>query len=154
MDKNITFTVDSDVYEKFNIALSLSRELSDEAANACLRWYIAQAFGNASKVYTPKATKQTDTNKDFYGKALQRIPMWALKPNEYNHKIIKAYFMSIDIAEHATLMMMERLCSNKDRPDLYVPTFRNNYAQMKLDTEKYLKMMVIVCGFGTRLKKP
>ena len=132
MDKNITFTVDSDVYEKFNIALSLSRELSDEAANACLRWYIAQAFGNASKVYTPKATKQTDTNKDFYGKALQRIPMWALKPNQYNHKIIKAYFMSIDIAEHATLMMMERLCSNKDRPDLYVPTFRNNYAQMKL----------------------
>ena len=130
MDKNITFTVDSDVYEKFNIALSLSRELSDEAANACLRWYIAQAFGNASKVYTPKATKQTDTNKDFYGKALQRIPMWALKPNQYNHKIIKAYFMSIDIAEHATLMMMERLCSNKDRPDLYVPTFRNNYAQM------------------------
>ena len=124
MDKNITFTVDSDVYEKFNIALSLSRELSDEAANACLRWYIAQAFGNASKVYTPKATKQTDTNKDFYGKALQRIPMWALKPNQYNHKIIKAYFMSIDIAEHATLMMMERLCSNKDRPDLYVPTFR------------------------------
>lgn len=136
MDKNITFTVDSDVYEKFNIALSLSRELSDEAANACLRWYIAQAFGNASKVYTPKATKQTDTNKDFYGKALQRIPMWALKPNQYNHKIIKAYFMSIDIAEHATLMMMERLCSNKDRPDLYVPTFRNNYAQMKLDGPK------------------
>ena len=136
MDKNITFTVDSDVYEKFNIALSLSRELSDEAANACLRWYIAQAFGNASKVYTPKATKQTDTNKDFYGKALQRIPMWALKPNQYNHKIIKAYFMSIDIAEHATLMMMERLCSNKDRPDLYVPTFRNNYTQMKLDGPK------------------
>ena len=123
MDKNITFTVDSDVYEKFNIALSLSRELSDEAANACLRWYIAQAFGNASKVYTPKATKQTDTNKDFYGKALQRIPMWALKPNQYNHKIIKAY-------------LMERLCSNKDRPDLYVPTFRNNYAQMKLDGPK------------------
>ena len=138
MDKNITFTVDSDVYEKFNIALSLSRELSDEAANACLRWYIAQAFGNASKVYTPKATKQTDTNKDFYGKALQRIPMWALKPNQYNHKIIKAYFMSIDIAEHATLMMMERLCSNKDRPDLYVPTFRINYAQMKLDGPKSL----------------
>lgn len=69
MDKNITFTLDSDVYEKFNIALSLSGESSDEAANACLRWYITQAFGNASKVYTPKATKQTDMNKDFYGKA-------------------------------------------------------------------------------------
>ena len=94
MNKNITFTVDSDVYEKFNIALDLSGESSDEAANACLRWYIAQAFENASKEYTPKVSKQTDDNKDFYGKALQRIPMWALKPNQYNHKIIKAYFMN------------------------------------------------------------
>ena len=62
MDKIVTFTVDSDVYEKFNIALNLSGESSDEAANSCLRWYIAQAFGNASKEYTPKAAKQTDAN--------------------------------------------------------------------------------------------
>ena len=136
MDKIVTFTVDSDVYEKFNIALNLSGESSDEAANSCLRWYIAQAFGNASKEYTPKAAKQTDANRDFYGKALQRIPMWALKPNQYNHKIIKAYFMAIDIAQEATLIMMERLCSDKERPDLYVPTFRNNYSQMKLDGPK------------------
>lgn len=136
MDKIVTFTVDSDVYEKFNIALNLSGESSDEAANSCLRWYIAQAFGNASKEYSPKAAKQTDANRDFYGKALQRIPMWALKPNQYNHKIIRAYFMAIDIAQEATLVMMERLCNDKNRPDLYVPTFRNNYSQMKLDGPK------------------
>ena len=136
MNKIVTFTVDSDVYEKFNIALNLSGESSDEAANSCLRWYIAQAFGNASKEYSPKAAKQTDANRDFYGKALQRIPMWALKPNQYNHKIIRAYFMAIDIAQEATLLMMERLCSDKERPDLYVPTFRNNYSQMKLDGPK------------------
>lgn len=136
MNKIVTFTVDSDVYEKFNIALNLSGESSDEAANSCLRWYIAQAFGNASKEYSPKAVKQTDANRDFYGKALQRIPMWALKPNQYNHKIIRAYFMAIDIAQEATLLMMERLCSDKERPDLYVPTFRNNYSQMKLDGPK------------------
>lgn len=136
MNKNITFTVDSDIYEKFNIALRLSGESSDEAANTCLRWYIAQAFGNASKEYTPKAMKQTDGNRDFYAKALKRIPMWAFKPSQYNHKIIRAYFMSIDIAGEAALSMMERLCSNKERPDLYVPTFRNNYSQMKLDGPK------------------
>ena len=62
--------------------------------------------------------------------------MWALKPNQYNHKIIKSYFMSIDIAENATIVMMERLCSDKNRPDLYVPTFKNNYSQMKLDGPK------------------
>ena len=119
-----------------NLISTYLGESSDEAANACLRWYIAQAFENASKEYTPKVSKQTDDNKDFYGKALQRIPMWALKPNQYNHKIIKAYFMSIDIAGEATLIMMERLCSDKERPDLYVPTFRNNYSQMKLDGPK------------------
>lgn len=137
MSKNISFMVDADVYEKFNIALNLTGETSDEAADACLRWYIAQAFGNASKEYIPKTDKLIDnTDKDFYGKATQRIPMWALKPSQYNHKIIKAYFMAIDIEGEATLLMMERLCSDKERPDLFVPTFRNNYSQMKLDGPK------------------
>lgn len=136
MQKDITFTVDSDLYEKFNVALRLSEESFAEAVNTSFRWYIAQVFEKVSKEYYPKVTKQVDENRSFYGKALQRIPMWALKPNQYNHKIIKAYFMSIDITGEATLIMMERLCSDKNCPDLYVPTFRNNYSQMKLDSPK------------------
>ena len=31
---------------------------------------------------------------------------------------------------------MELLCSKKERSELYVPTFRNNYAQMKIDGPK------------------
>ena len=100
MRKSISFNVDADVFDKFNMALNLSGETSDEAADSCLRWYIAQAFGNVSKEYTPRATRVSDSaDKDFYGKAIQRIPMWALKPSQYNHKIIKAYFM----AEHKGL---------------------------------------------------
>lgn len=137
MRKSVSFTVDADVFDKFNLALNLSGETSDEVADSCLRWYIAQAFGNVSKEYTPKATRVSDnTDKDFYGKAIQRIPMWALKPSQYNHKIIKAYFMAEHIAGEATLLMMERLCSDKERPDLFVPTFKNNYSQMKLDGPK------------------
>lgn len=137
MRKSISFNVDADVFDKFNMALNLSGETSDETADSCLRWYIAQAFGNVSKEYTPKATRVSDSaDKDFYGKAIQRIPMWALKPSQYNHKIIKAYFMAEHIAGEATLLMMERLCSDKERPDLYVPTFKNNYSQMKLDGPK------------------
>jgi len=137
MRKSISFNVDADVFDKFNMALNLSGETSDEAADSCLRWYIAQAFGNVSKEYTPRATRVSDSaDKDFYGKAIQRIPMWALKPSQYNHNIIKAYFMAEHIAGEATLLMMERLCSDKERPDLYVPTFKNNYSQMKLDGPK------------------
>ena len=137
MKKTISFNINSDVYEKFNMALTLSKETSDEALQSCLCWYIAQVFENTSKKYIPKITQETNSSdKDFYGKALNRIPMWALKPNQYNHKIIKAFFMAVDIAGEATLNMMECLCSNKEHPDLYVPTFRNNYAQMKLDGSK------------------
>ena len=31
---------------------------------------------------------------------------------------------------------MEKLCSDKERSELYVYTFRNNYAQMKIDGPK------------------
>lgn len=136
MGKKVTFDIDSDVYEKFELALKLSGESDEKAIDSCLRWYIAKSFGNVSKEYTPKKTTVVSENKDFYGKALQRIPGWAFKPNQYNHKIIKAYFMAVDIAGVATISMMERLCNDRNRQDLYVPTFKNNYSQMKLDGPK------------------
>lgn len=135
MDKNVTFKINSDVYEKFNIALNISGKSADEVVNMCLNWYIDQIIGNSLKEYT-KDTKQIevgDDSKDSYEKAILRIPNWAAKPNQYNHKIIRAYFMSIDIAGEATLIMMQGLCSDKTRQDLYVPNFKNNYYSMKLD---------------------
>ena len=137
MEKNVTFTVDADIYEKFCMALNLTAETQNEAAENCMRWYIAKTFEKASQTYNPRTVaKQNEDNKDFTGKAVQRIPVWALKPTQYNHKIIRAYFEAEDIAGEATLSMMERLCSDKEHPELYVPTFRNNYSQMKLDGPK------------------
>lgn len=37
MDKNITFTVEADVYEKFCIALNLTNESKDIAIENCMR---------------------------------------------------------------------------------------------------------------------
>lgn len=138
MGKNVTFTVDADVYEKFCNALNLTNETQDAAVENCMRWYIAKAFDKASQTYNLKtvARHNEDGNKDFYGKAIQRIPVWAVKPNQYNHKIIKAYFTAVDIAGKSTIAMMEQLCSDKENLELYVPTFKNNYSQMKLDGPK------------------
>jgi hypothetical protein len=138
MGKNITFTIDEDVYEKFCIALNLTNDTEDVAVENCMRWYIARTFEKASQTYNPKivAKQVSDSNKDFYGKAIQRIPMWALKPEQYNHKIIRAYFKAVEINGYATIDMMERLCSDKNNPEMYVTTFKNNYSQMKLDGPK------------------
>lgn len=138
MDKSVTFTVDADVYEKFCIALNLTNETKDIAAENCMRWYIAKTFEKASQTYNPKlvARENEDVNRDYYGKAIQRIPVWALKPNQYNHKIIRAYFKAVATTDRATIYMMERLCSDSNNSELYVPTFKNNYSQMKLDGPK------------------
>ena len=136
MDKKIGFSVNSDVYEKFCLALSLTNEREDAAIETCMRWYIAKTFEKASREYHPKTVNRTADRKDYYGKAIQRIPLWSLKPTQYNHKIIRAYFEAVDIAGEATLSMMERLCSDKEHPELYVPTFKNNYSQMKIDGPK------------------
>lgn len=138
MDKKVMFTVDGDVYDKFCIALKLTNESADSVAESCMRWYITKTFEKISRKYHPKTESgQTiQTGRDFYGKAAGRIPVWALKPSQYNHKIIRAYFEAEDIAGEATISMMQRLCSDKTHPELYVPTFKNNYSQMKLDGPK------------------
>jgi len=108
VNKNVTFTVDADVYEKFCIALNLTNETKDAAVESCMRWYIAKTFEKASQAYNPKtvAKQNEDINKDFYGKANQRIPVWAVKPNQYNHKIIRAYFKAVAATGRATIDMM------------------------------------------------
>jgi hypothetical protein len=138
MDRNITVSINEDVYEKFCLAMKLTKDSENQAIETCLRWYIAKTFEKASQDYNPKAAarKTADESNDYYGKAIQRIPVWALKPTQYNHKIIRAYFEAVDIAGQATIAMMERLCSDKEYPELYVPTFKNNYSQMKLDGPK------------------
>lgn len=138
VNKEIKFNIDADVYEKFCLALNLTNDSKEDAIEICMRSYIAKAFEKASQEYNPKviAKQNSNSEKNFYGKAISRIPVWALKPDQYNHKIIKAYFTSVNIAGSATITMMERLCGDKEHPELYVPTFKNNYSQMKLDGSK------------------
>ena len=137
MSKEISFLIDEDVYEKFLLAMSISKDSEEQAIEMCMRWYIAKTFEKASHEYNPKTvSKSSEGANDYYGKAIGRIPIWALKPDQYNHKIIRAYFTALDIAGSATITMMERLCSEKEHPELYVPTFKNNYSQMKIDGAK------------------
>ena len=40
MEKKICFAVDSDIYEKFCLALNLTNENENVAIETCMRWYI------------------------------------------------------------------------------------------------------------------
>ena len=138
MNREVSYEVDKDVYDKFCIALNLSNEDETAVIERGMRSYITRTFDRVSQEYNPNGTHKTtvDMEKDYYGKALQRIPVWALKPNQYNHKIIRAFFEAEEATGEVHLSTMELLCSDKERSELYVPTFKNNYSQMKLDGPK------------------
>lgn len=135
MQKEISFTIDSDVYEKLTMALQLSGEGQETVLENCVKSYIAKTFGAISEEYSPDKKKSV-ADRDYTGKAIQRIPAWSAKPNQNNHKIIRAFFTAEESFGSVTLDTMEKLCGDKSKSDLYVSNFKNNYAQMKLDGPK------------------
>jgi hypothetical protein len=138
MNKNLTVTIDDDIYEKFRIALSLTKDEQNQAIEHCMKWYITKSFEKAAQAYSQTAQSKPDEDAAayFHGKANQRIPSWAFKPTQYNHKIIRAFFKAEKATGRVTITDLELLCNDKSVPELYVPTFRSNYAQMKLDAPK------------------
>ena len=138
MNREVSHMVDQDVYDKFCMALKLSNEEENAVIEKGMRSYIARIFDRVSHEYNPSGVNKTsmETEKDYYGKAIQRIPVWALKPNQYNHKIIRAFLKQKTLTGRFILVQWKKLCSDKERSELYVPTFRNNYAQMKIDGPK------------------
>ena len=135
MQKEICFTIDSDVYEKLTMALQLSGENQESVLESCVKSYIAKIFGEISEEYSPDKKKSV-VDRDYTGKAIQRIPAWSAKPNQNNHKIIRAFFTAEDSFGSVTLDTMEKLCGDKSKSELYIANFKNNYAQMKLDGPK------------------
>ena len=83
----INIDLDQDVYDKLCMALKLNNEDINDAVDKCIRGYIAKTFEKISQEINPKISAvKNKEEKDYYGKAIQRIPVWALKPNQYNHK--------------------------------------------------------------------
>lgn len=131
MKKKITFELDSDLHMKFSVALKLNHETQKAALEKCVKEYISKVFFSESEKYSTTTPLSTETPK-----AIKRIPRWAANPDQINHKIIRAYFLLSESLDSVTVYDMEHLCLDASKPDTYCPTFRNNYAQMKIETPK------------------
>lgn len=92
----------------------------------------------ALKIY-PSLVKQLKdellniNKKDyFYKKALKKIPMWAQKPYQDNHKIIRAFFKAYHrFDEPPTKDMIRELCDTDST--CYVDNFQATYSSLKAD---------------------
>jgi len=67
-------------------------------------------------------------------KADSRIPLWARRPKQMTHKILKAFFeLSREVGD-VTVDALRKRCSDPEgHPKTYVPHFDANFAQMKTD---------------------
>ena len=129
--KKITFSIDPDVHSKFTVALMLTGETQTAALEKCVKEYISNVFFKEGEKYSATTPLSTETPK-----AIKRIPRWAKNPDQINHKIIRAYLLLKEENEKVTVLDIEKLCLDRTRQDTFAPTFRNNYAQMKIETPK------------------
>ena len=59
MEKKIAFTIKDDIYDKFCLALNLSKEEEDRALETCLKWYFTKtAYSLAMKSHFRKYGNQ------------------------------------------------------------------------------------------------
>lgn len=138
MRKIFACKINEDVLEKFQLALQLNKEDANEVLEKQMMQYIANSFSKASQIYRePRELKTSDNdqrNADT-GKARVKIPKWALKSGQMNHKIVRAFLQLEDECGVVTLNGLEKRCSNEiDFPTTYVKTFGSNFSQMKFDS--------------------
>lgn len=141
MDKN-TFSclVDTELLEKFKLALTLNKKNMEEVIEKLLSNYISESFLKAAKdlsfnmAKTTTPTSPVTVEDNNYAKANRKIPVWANREKQNNHKLIKAF---LQIEEEQGQVSYEELlerCSNATKyPDTYINDFRGNFAQMKTD---------------------
>lgn len=136
-EKILSFNLNTDLAEKFDLALMLNKEELNDVIMRFIMQYVADSFSKVSKMYSVQAVVDSNynTEKDSnYAKANRKIPLWAQKPNQNNHKIIKAFFELEEEKEFVTLEDLNKRCSNQSEfPDTFVSDFRGNFAQMRTD---------------------
>lgn len=140
MLEKLTVQLEKDIIDKFEIALNLSGEEKSVAVEKLINNYISAVFAKVSKehkVTTTKGEKAMTSYQNDYGKAIRKIPKWANSPQQKNHKILRAFFQIEDDLGTVPYYVLEKRCNDKDgHPDIYVPTFKSNFDQMKIDNPK------------------
>lgn len=143
MKKQITLEIDENILLRFNMALQLNNESSNDVCEAFMKRYFMESFSKEANAYTSTVgstsapQKQQVNEGSFYGKALNKIAKWANRPTQINYKILRAFLQlssELDLVDYDNLMLR---CSDEDSHfDVYVSTFASNFAQMKFDGEK------------------
>ncbi len=137
MKKEILLNVDEDILLRFNMALQLNNETIEEVCESFMKRYFLESFSKETNNYGNKNNSIKSCPDDYFGKALNKISKWANKPYQINYKILRAF---LQLAKELGYVkyddLLQRCSDDENHYDVYVPTFRSNFDQMKFDAEK------------------
>ena len=150
----LSVAVDEGLLLRFEAALMLKHDTIDLAIEKLMDKYTSEAAdiltGNrsAKKAKAPRVNRnvKSDAKRELKQNTAdepintseiieQFIKKCASGISQINHRIVKAYFKSVELNGKATFDSMKELCSNqKEYPGLYIYKnggFENHYRQMK-----------------------
>lgn len=144
INSNFNVILDSELLEKFKLALILNKEQEETAIENMIKKYVTESFLNATKeIDSVKEEKldvtyygnHLDPKSPKYGKANKKIPIWAHRKYQNNHKIIKAFFQIESEEGVVRLDELRKRCTNQVQyPDTFCSDFAGNFAAMKSDS--------------------
>lgn len=140
MKKSIILNIDEEILLRFNMALQLNNQTSEEVCEAFMKRYFLESFSKEANLYgydSSAISSVKGEREKYFGKALSKISKWAKKPKQINYKILRAYLQIENELKFVTYDDLMLRCSNEEKhPDVYVATFHSNFEQMKFDSEK------------------
>ncbi len=137
MKKEILLNVDEDILLRFNMALQLNNETIEEVCESFMKRYFLDSFSKETNNYGNRNNSIKACQDDYFGKALNKIGKWAKKPHQINYKILRAFLQIVKESGYVKYDdLLQRCSDDENHYDVYVPTFRSNFDQMKFDAEK------------------
>ena len=156
--KELVFSISDELAQKLELAFQLSGDDRNAAAEEMVRGYLAKTFADAAAAFRspddvppPPPPCGTMPPPPFgqpgqmpppppppfgapWTKADSRIPLWARRPKQMTHKILRAFFELQKEIGDVTLEELRKRCSDPEgHPKTFVPHFDANFAQMKTD---------------------
>lgn len=134
--KELACMVDGDSLELFEKILEIEEKTADQVINDFIRQYCMKGV---NKIVNAREGWEEGQTMDRYSgsepKALSRLALWARRPSQYNHRILRAFFQLQSEAGVVSHEALKARCGDKEKhPDTHVPLFHGHYASMKTDT--------------------
>lgn len=130
----LILNLNREVVERFKQVAIMKNDDINEVVEDLINEYIAKSLQSLLSSYKNDNKPEKREAPYNYRKAVNKISGWAVKPNQNNHKILKAFWSVEDKNGEVLYKELEERCNNKELyPDTYMDKFKGNFDQMKTD---------------------